>query len=342
MQINEFNYNLPQELIAQYPLDRGSSRMLVYDKQKDKIYHKKFIDILDYINSGDALVINDTKVIPARLRGHKETGAKVEVLLLEEISKREWTALARPGSKLKPGTKIVFNDDFFCIVKDVLDEGIRIVEFCCDNVFDYVLKLGEMPLPPYIKREQENKDFETYQTVYSEKYGAVAAPTAGLHFTQDILERIKEKGAVIAPVTLHVGIGTFRPVEVENIREHNMHTERYFLSEDSAEKIMNAKKNGSRIIAVGTTSARVLESVVDENGKLKTGEGSTNIFIYPPYKFKMVDCLLTNFHLPKSTLLMMVCAFAGKDKVMEIYQKAIEEKYRFFSYGDCMFLNVEL
>jgi S-adenosylmethionine:tRNA ribosyltransferase-isomerase len=348
MNISLFDYKLPLELIAQEPcLSRSNSRMLVYDKKDKKHCHKKFSDIVSYLEKGDVLVINDTKVMPARLRGYKKTGAKAEVLLLKEIEKNKWKCLVKPGAKLKTGAEIVFNKNIICKIIDCCEDGARIVEFLCDKDIKEVLdKIGEMPLPPYIKRDKKVKqDFEQYQTVYSDKTGAVAAPTAGLHFTKEILDKIAKKGVIIAPVTLHVGIGTFKPVEVENILDHKMHYEEYSITKETIDKINKAKKNGKRIFAVGTTSARVLESVslkshsceginLENNNSYST----TNLFIYPPYKFKIVDCLLTNFHLPKSTLLMLVSSLTGREKLFELYNIAIKEKYRFYSYGDCMLI----
>ena len=340
MKVSDFNYDLPEELIAQTPLkDRTSSRLLVLDRENKTIEDKHFKDIIDYLKPGDCLVRNNTKVIPARLYGIKEdTGVNIEFLLLKRIEDDIWEVMVRPGRRLKVGTKVVFGDGLLrAEILDVLDGGNRKVKFEYDGIFNEILdKIGLMPLPPYIKEKLKDKD--RYQTVYAKYEGSAAAPTAGLHFTDELLEKIKEKGVEIANVTLHVGIGTFRPVKVENIEEHDMHTEHYYIKEEDVEKINNTKKNGGRIIAVGTTSCRVLESVADENGYVTAKEGDTNIFIYPGYKFKCIDCLITNFHLPESTLIMLVSALAGRDYIMDAYKHAVDEKYRFFSFGDAMFI----
>ena len=340
MKVSEFNYELPEELIAQTPLkDRTASRLMVLHRKDETIEDKIFKDILDYLKPGDCLVRNNTKVIPARLYGKKEdTGIDIEFLLLKRIEDDIWEVMVRPGRRLKPGTRVIFGDGLLkAEILDFLDGGNRKVKFEYEGIFNEILdQIGLMPLPPYIHEKLKEKD--RYQTVYAKYEGSAAAPTAGLHFTDELLEKIKEKGVEIANVTLHVGIGTFRPVKVENIEEHDMHTEHYYIKKEDAQKINNTKKNGGRIIAVGTTSCRVLESVADENGFLEEKEGDTNIFIYPGYKFKCIDCLITNFHLPESTLIMLVSALAGRDFVMNAYKHAVDEKYRFFSFGDAMFI----
>ncbi len=340
MKVADFNYNLPEELIAQVPIQkRDESRLMVLDKENKTIEHKVFKDILDYLRPGDCLVRNNTKVIPARLYGTKEqTGANIEFLLLNRIEGDVWEVMVRPGKKLMPGAKVSFGDGILkAEIIEKLDGGSRKVKFEYNGIFNEILdEIGLMPLPPYIKERLKEKD--RYQTVYAKYEGSAAAPTAGLHFTDELLETIKEKGVDIANVTLHVGIGTFRPVKVENIEEHDMHSEHYYMKEEDCKKINNARKNGGRIIAVGTTSCRVLESISDENGMVKETEGDTNIFIYPGYKFKCIDALITNFHLPESTLIMLVSALAGKDYIMSAYEEAVKEKYRFFSFGDAMFI----
>ena len=340
MKTSDFNYDLPEELIAQEPLkDRASSRLMVLDKDTGEIEHHIFKDIIDYLNPNDCLVINDTKVIPARLYGSKVgTDAKIEVLLLKRKENDVWETLVKPGKKCKPGTVISFGDGILTgEVIDVVEEGNRLIKFTYEGIFEEVLdKLGEMPLPPYITHKLEDKN--RYQTVYAKYEGSAAAPTAGLHFTKELLEKIKEKGIKIAHVTLHVGLGTFRPVKVENILEHHMHSEFYMVDEEDANMINECRANGGRVIAVGTTSTRTLETVTDENGIVHSGSGWTQIFIYPGYQFKAIDCLITNFHLPESTLLMLVSALAGRENVLNAYNKAVEEKYRFFSFGDAMFI----
>lgn len=339
MKVSDFNYDLPEELIAQHPYDkRDEARLMVLNKEEKKIEHKVFKDVIDYLNPGDCLVINNTKVIPARLYGKKETGANVEFLLLKRIEADTWEAMVRPGNKLKSGTKVSFGNGILkAEVLDVLEGGNRKVVFEYEGIFNEILdKIGLMPLPPYIKESLKEKD--KYQTVYAKYDGSAAAPTAGLHFTEELLEKIKEKGVEIANVTLHVGIGTFRPVKVENVEEHNMHSEHYYIKKEDADKINKAKANGKRVIAVGTTSCRVLESVADENGIMKEVEGDTNIFIYPGYKFKCIDALITNFHLPESTLIMLVSSLAGKEFIMNAYNEAVKEKYKFFSFGDAMII----
>ena len=339
MDLKEFYYDLPEELIAQVPIQkRDESRLMVLDRNNETIEHKIFKNILDYLKPGDCLVRNNTKVIPARIYGKKETGANVEFLLLNNIEGDIWEAIVRPGNKLHVGTKVTFGEGLLnAEILEVMEGGTRKVKFTYNGIFNEILdQIGLMPLPPYIHEELKEKD--RYQTVYAKYQGSAAAPTAGLHFTEELLEKIKEKGVEIANVTLHVGIGTFRPVKVENIEEHNMHSEHYYIKQEDADKINNARKNGGRIISVGTTSCRVLESVADENGFVKEIEGDTSIFIYPGYKFKCIDCLITNFHLPESTLIMLVSTLAGKDFVMSAYEEAVKEKYRFFSFGDAMFI----
>ena len=342
MNLHDFYYDLPQELIAQDPLsDRSSSRLMVLDKNTGEIEHKIFRDIVDYLNPGDCLVINDTKVIPARLIGEKEgTGAAIEVLLLTRKAdlKDTWEVLVKPGKKAKVGAKISFGEGkLIGEIIDIVEEGNRLIQFTYDGIFEEILdELGQMPLPPYITHQLKDKN--RYQTVYAKYEGSAAAPTAGLHFTRDLLKKIEEKGVVIASVTLHVGLGTFRPVKVENVLEHHMHSEFYRIEPEEAEKINAAKKAGKRVIAVGTTSCRTLESASTEDGILKAQSGWTDIFIYPGYHFKMVDALITNFHLPKSTLVMLVSALAGKEQVMRVYEEAVRERYRFFSFGDAMII----
>ncbi len=340
MNVKDFDYYLPEELIAQDPLeDRSSSRLMVLDKDTGEVKHKVFSDILEYLNPGDCLVINNTKVIPARLFGVKEgTMAKIEILLLKRRENDIWETLVKPGKKAKPGTKIIFGDGLLVgEVIDVVEEGNRLIQFSYEGIFEEILdQLGQMPLPPYITHQLKDKN--RYQTVYAKYDGSAAAPTAGLHFTKELLEKVKEKGINIAEVTLHVGLGTFRPVKVENVLEHHMHSEFYMVSKEAAEIINSTKKNGGRVISVGTTSTRTLESAADENGMLKECSGWTEIFIYPGYNFKVIDCLITNFHLPQSTLVMLVSALAGRENVLNAYEKAVEEKYRFFSFGDAMFI----
>ena len=340
MKVSDFNYDLPQELIAQVPIkNRDESRLMVLDKESKTIEDKTFKDILDYLKPGDCLVRNNTKVIPARLYGVKEeTGANIEFLLLKRIEDDIWEVMVHPGRRLKKGTKVSFGEGLLkAEILDILEGGNRKVKFYYNGIFNEILdKIGLMPLPPYIHEALKEKN--RYQTVYAKYEGSAAAPTAGLHFTDELLEKISKKGVEIANVTLHVGIGTFRPVKVENIEEHNMHSEHYYIKKEDVEKINKTKQNGGRIIAVGTTSCRVLESVADENGMVKEVEDNTNIFIYPGYKFKCIDGLITNFHLPESTLIMLVSALAGKDFIMQAYKHAVEEKYRFFSFGDAMFI----
>lgn len=340
MRRQDFSFDLPQELIAQDPLkDRASSRLLVLDKKTGRTSHHVFREIKDYLNPGDCLVINDTKVIPARLIGSKiGTDAKIEILLLKRKSDNVWETLVKPGKKAKPGARISFGDGLLIgEVIDVVEEGNRLVRFTYDGIFEEILdQLGQMPLPPYITHQLEDKD--RYQTVYAKHSGSAAAPTAGLHFTPELLEEIRAKGVEIASVTLHVGLGTFRPVKVDNILEHHMHSEFYQIEESEAKKINQARENGGRIICVGTTSCRTIESAADDSGYLHAGSGWTDIFIYPGYRFKILDCLITNFHLPESTLLMLVSALAGREHVLAAYEEAVKERYRFFSFGDAMFI----
>ena len=340
MKVSDFNYDLPEELIAQVPIkDRDQSRLMVLNRNTKTIEDKIFKDILDYLKPGDCLVRNNTKVIPARLYGIKEeTNVKVEFLLLKRIEEDIWEVMVHPGRRLKIGTKVTFGEGLLkAEILEIMEGGNRKVKFEYEGIFNEILdKIGLMPLPPYIKEKLKEKD--RYQTVYAKYEGSSAAPTAGLHFTEELLEKVKEKGVEIANVTLHVGIGTFRPVKVENVEEHDMHTEHYYIKKEDADKINKTKQNGGRIIAVGTTSCRVLESIADEQGRVQEQEGDTNIFIYPGYKFKCVDNLITNFHLPESTLIMLVSALAGKEYIMEAYKHAVDEKYRFFSFGDAMFI----
>ena len=338
MKVSDFNYNLPQELIAQVPIkNRDESRLMVLDKKNKTIEHKIFKDIINYLKPGDCLVRNNTKVIPARLYGIKEeTGINVEFLLLNRIEGDYWEVMVRPGRRLKEGTKVIFGNGILqAEILEIMNGGNRKVKFTYEVIFNEILdKIGLMPLPPYIHEKLKEKD--RYQTVYAKYEGSAAAPTAGLHFTNELLEEIRQKGIDIANVTLHVGIGTFRPVKEENVEEHAMHTEHFYIKQEDVEKINKAKKEGHRIIAVGTTSCRVLESIADENGYVKPIEADTGIFIYPGYKFKCIDGLITNFHLPESTLIMLVSALAGKDYIMHAYEEAVKEKYRFFSFGDAM------
>jgi S-adenosylmethionine:tRNA ribosyltransferase-isomerase len=340
MKLEDFDYNLPEELIAQVPIaKRDESRLMVVDREKRTIEDKVFKDIIDYLEPGDCLVRNNTKVIPARLYGKKETGANVEFVLLKQLEGDVWESIVRPGSKLKPGTKVIFGDGLLeAEILDILEDGTRKVKFTYEGIFNEILdKIGLMPLPPYI--HESLKENDRYQTVYAKYEGSAAAPTAGLHFTPELLKKIEEKGIKIANVTLHVGIGTFRPVKEENIEEHKMHTEHFYIKQEDVEKINETKKNGKKVIAVGTTSCRVLETIADEKtGLVKQTESDTGIYIYPGYKFKCIDGLITNFHLPKSTLLMLVSALADREFILKAYNKAVEEKYRFFSFGDAMFI----
>lgn len=340
MDVKDFDFYLPEELIAQHPLEkRDASRLMVLDKESGEITHRTFHDIIEYLNKGDTLVLNNTRVMPARLIGEKEkTGGKIEFLLLKRIEGDKWECLAKPGKSAREGRRFTFGEGKLkAEVLKVLENGNRIVEFYYEGIFEEVLdSLGEMPLPPYIHEKLEDK--ERYQTVYSKENGSAAAPTAGLHFTNELLEQIKEKGVNIVYLTLHVGLGTFRPVKVEKIEEHEMHSEFYILSKESADIINETKKRGNKVTSVGTTSTRTLETIGDENGFVKEQSGWTNIFIYPGYKFKVVDRLITNFHLPESTLIMLVSTLAGKEHVMKAYEEAVKERYRFFSFGDAMFI----
>ena len=340
MKVTDFTFDLPEELIAQDPLeDRASSRLLALDKVTGERSHRHFRDIKEYLKPGDCLVINDTKVIPARLIGEKEgTGAKIEVLLLKRKENDMWETLVKPGKKARPGARIAFgNGELVAEVVDVLEEGNRLIHFEYEGIFEEVLdRLGQMPLPPYITHQLQDKN--RYQTVYAKHEGSAAAPTAGLHFTNELLKEIEEMGVKIAHVTLHVGLGTFRPVKVENVLEHHMHSEFYCIEQDAADMINETKANGGRVISVGTTSTRTLESAADENGNLTAKSGWTEIFIYPGYTFKVIDGLITNFHLPESTLLMLVSALAGREHVLAAYEEAVKERYRFFSFGDAMLI----
>ena len=342
MKVSDFNYDLPKELIAQHPMEkRDESRLMVLHRDTKQIEDKTFKDVIDYLEPGDCLVRNNTKVIPARLYGKivgKTSEKLVEFLLLKQLENDNWEVMVRPGKKLREGVKVDFGDGLLhAEILEVMENGDRLVHFEYDGIFNEILdKIGLMPLPPYITERLKDKD--RYQTVYAKYDGSAAAPTAGLHFTEELLEKIKEKGIEIANVTLHVGIGTFRPVKVENIEEHHMHSEHYYIKQEDVDKINKAKREGHRIIAVGTTSCRVLESIAKDNGEVEPTEGDTSIFIYPGYKFKCIDCLITNFHLPESTLIMLVSSLATKEFIMEAYNKAVVEKYRFFSFGDAMLI----
>ena len=339
MKVSDFKYDLPEELIAQTPIkQRDRSRLMVLNRNKQTIEHKIFKDIIDYLEPGDVLVRNNTKVLPARLYGKKETGANVEFLLLNNIEGDIWECIVRPGNKLHVGTKVVFGEGLLkANILEVMPGGTRKVQFEYQGIFNEILdQIGLMPLPPYIHEELKEKD--RYQTVYAKYEGSAAAPTAGLHFTPELLEGIQKKGISVANVTLHVGIGTFRPVKEETVENHEMHSEHFYIKQEDADKINQAKQNGKRVIAVGTTSCRVLETIADEKGMVKPTEGDTQIFIYPGYRFKCLDALITNFHLPESTLLMLVSALAGREYIMKAYQEAVKEKYRFFSFGDAMLI----
>lgn len=344
MKKSDFYFDLPEELIAQDPLeDRSGSRLLMLDKKTGETKHRVFHDIVNYLAPGDCLVLNNTKVIPARLLGVKEdTGAAIEVLLLKRREKDVWETLVRPGKKCRPGAKFVFGDGLLkAEVLEVVEEGNRLIQFTYDGIFEEVLdKLGEMPLPPYITHKLQDKN--RYQTVYAKYEGSAAAPTAGLHFTKELLQQIEAKGVKLAYVTLHVGLGTFRPVKEDDILDHHMHSEYYQVTEEAAKLINDTKKTGGRIICVGTTSCRTVESAADENGMVQAGCDNTEIFIYPGYQFKVLDCLITNFHLPESTLVMLVSALAGREHILAAYEEAISEKYRFFSFGDAMFITDRL
>ncbi|MDD6000154.1 MAG: tRNA preQ1(34) S-adenosylmethionine ribosyltransferase-isomerase QueA [Lachnospiraceae bacterium] len=340
MKLTDFNYDLPEELIAQDPLEkRSDSRLMVVGREDGSITHKHFYDIIDYLNPGDCLVINDTKVIPARLMGVKpDTGASIEVLLLKRKEEKVWETLVKPGKKMKVGAKVEFGDGLLTgEVIDIVEEGNRLIRFEYEGIWEELLdQLGQMPLPPYITHQLKDKN--RYQTVYAEHEGSAAAPTAGLHFTKELLQQIKDKGVDIAHVTLHVGLGTFRPVKVDNILDHHMHSEFYMVDQEAADKINAAKARGNQVISVGTTSTRTIESVADENGFMRAASGWTDIFIYPGYQFKVVDSLITNFHLPESTLLMLVSALSTRENMLHAYEVAVQERYRFFSFGDAMFI----
>lgn len=340
MNVSDFNYELPKDLIAQDPLEkRSESRLMVLDKATGKVTHKHFYDIIEYINEGDCLIINNTKVIPARLYGVKEdTGAAIEILLLKRVDGNTWECLSRPGKKARVGARIVFGEGLLTgEIVDVVEEGNRLIRFEYDGIFEEILdKLGEMPLPPYITHKLQDKS--RYQTVYAKYDGSAAAPTAGLHFTPELLQRLRDKGVKIAEVTLHVGLGTFRPVKVENVLEHHMHSEYYEITKEACDIINNTKANGGKVISVGTTSTRTVESAADENGLLTPKKGDTDIFIYPGFNFKVIDSLITNFHLPESTLIMLVSALAGRENVLAAYEEAVKERYRFFSFGDAMLI----
>ena len=339
MKTSDFDYYLPEELIAQTPVyPRDSSRLLVYDREKDQVYHEHFTDIKKYLKKGDVLVRNNTKVLPARMFAYTKNGGKVEVLLLKRFNLNEWEVLVKPGKKARPGTTLVLAENLSLeVLENIEESGSRKVRFYYQGIFeDIISNLGEMPLPPYIT--EKLKDQQRYQTVYAKVDGSAAAPTAGLHFTEQLIKDLEEMGVEIVDVLLHVGLGTFRPVKTEDILSHHMHSEYYEISEEAAERINLAKKEGRRVIAVGTTSVRTLESAADENGMLKATKANTEIFIYPPYKFKCVDSLITNFHLPKSTLIMLVSALSTREKTLQLYKTAVDEKYRFFSFGDSMFI----
>ena len=339
MKTHDFYYDLPQELIAQTPLEqRDASRLMVLNRQTGEISHRHFHDILDYLNPGDCLVMNDSRVLPARLLGHRPTGGMAEVLLLRDLGNKRWECLVKPGRKLQPGSTVIFGDgELTATVRDVQEDGNRVVEFHYEGIFLEILeRLGKMPLPPYIKAELA--DQERYQTVYSREVGSAAAPTAGLHFTKELLDEIRAKGVKTAFVTLHVGLGTFRPVKAEEITEHHMHSELCMMSAETADILNETRKNGGRIVCVGTTSCRTLESLVGEDGTFCAASRWTDIFIYPGYRFRAMDALITNFHLPESTLVMLVSAFAGREHVLHAYEEAVKERYRFFSFGDAMFI----
>ena len=339
MKTHDFYYDLPEELIAQTPLEkRDSSRLMTLDRKTGEVEHKHFYDIIDYLNPGDCLVMNDSRVLPARLLGHRPTGGAVEVLLLRDLGSKRWECLCKPGKKMQPGNEVIFGDgELTATVREVREDGNRVVEFHYEGIFLEVLeRLGKMPLPPYIKEELQ--DQERYQTVYSRELGSAAAPTAGLHFTQELLEKIRAKGVKTAFVTLHVGLGTFRPVKAEEVLEHHMHSELCMMNEETAKLLNETKASGGRIVCVGTTSCRTLESLVNDDGSFEAKSRWTEIFIYPGYTFKAMDALITNFHLPESTLVMLVSAFAGREHVLNAYRTAVENRYRFFSFGDAMYI----
>lgn len=346
MKTSDFDYELPENLIAQFPTQkRSESKMLVLDKSKQTLEHKHFYDIVDYLTDNDILVLNNTKVIPARLFGTKETGAKIEVFLLKDLKNGRWEVLMKPAKRVHLNDKIKISDELSVIAKEQMEDGKRIVEIVCDgDIYDLLNKYGNIPLPPYIERkmtsdEIKKLDYNRYQTVYAKKEGSVAAPTAGLHFTEEILQKLKNKGVTVCYVTLNVGLGTFRPVKCDDVTEHKMDSEEFEISEETARVITEGKANGKNIVAVGTTSVRTLETAYAQFGEIKACKSSSRLFIYPPYEFKVIDKLITNFHLPKSTLIMLVSAFAGKDFVFRAYKTAVENNYRFYSYGDCMFIH---
>ena len=346
MKTSDFDYELPENLIAQFPTQkRSESKMLVLDKSKQTLEHKHFYDIVDYLTDNDILVLNNTKVIPARLFGTKETGAKIEVFLLKDLKNGRWEVLMKPAKRVHLSDKIKISDELSVIAKEQMEDGKRIVEIVCDgDIYDLLNKYGNIPLPPYIERkmtsdEIKKLDYNRYQTVYAKKEGSVAAPTAGLHFTEEILQKLRNKGVTVCYVTLNVGLGTFRPVKCDNITEHKMDSEEFEISEETAKIITEGKANGKNIVAVGTTSVRTLETAYAQFGEIKACKSSSRLFIYPPYEFKVIDKLITNFHLPESTLIMLVSAFAGKDFVFRAYKTAVENNYRFYSYGDCMFIH---
>jgi len=338
MLTHDFYYELPEELIAQTALERrDKSRLMCLNKDSGEIEHSTFVNIINMLNPGDCLVMNRSKVIPARLFGKKKSGGRLEVFLLRDLGEGIWECLVKPGKYARPGENIVFPEGLSGVVKEILSDGIRVIDFSCEGVFLEILdKIGQTPLPPYIKTKLENP--ARYQTVYAKEPGSVAAPTAGLHFTEELLEKLKDKGVELAYITLHIGLGTFRPVYEENIENHKMHSEYFLIDEENAAKINKIKSKGGRIIAVGTTACRTLESAYNESGGISAETGSTDIFIYPGYEFKCIDALITNFHLPESTLIMLVSAFAGRDKILRAYNEAVKEKYRFFSFGDAMFI----
>ncbi len=342
MKVSEFDYTLPKELIAKFPAEpRDSSRLMVLNRKTGEIEHRIFRDIKEYLKEGDVLVLNNTKVIPARLYGELPTGGKVETLLIRQVEPSVWEVMSKPARKLRPGRKVIFSPELTAEVVGYLGEGRRLLRFSYPESMDFMeilSRIGHVPLPPYVEREERPEDREKYQTVFAKEEGSVAAPTAGLHFTPELLKELEERGVIIKTVTLHVGPGTFKPVKVERVEEHKMDYETYTVPEETAEEINRAKEEGRRVIAVGTTVVRTLESVASEGGTVKSGEGITNLFIYPGYRFKVIDALITNFHLPRSTLLMLVCAFAGKEKVLNAYREAIKEGYRFYSFGDAMFI----
>ncbi len=346
MKTSDFDYELPENLIAQFPTQkRSESKMLVLDKSKQTLEHKHFYDIVDYLTDNDILVLNNTKVIPARLFGTKETGAKIEVFLLKDLKNGRWEVLMKPAKRVHLNDKIKISDELSVIAKEQMEDGKRIVEIVCDgDIYDLLNKYGNIPLPPYIERkmtsdEIKKLDYNRYQTVYAKNEGSVAAPTAGLHFTEEILQKLKNKGVTVCYVTLNVGLGTFRPVKCDDVTEHKMDSEEFEISEETARVITEGKANGKNIVAVGTTSVRTLETAYAQFGEIKACKSSSRLFIYPPYEFKVIDKLITNFHLPKSTLIMLVSAFAGKDFVFRAYKTAVENNYRFYSYGDCMFIH---